>query len=59
MRWIDVKGNPLNPELKKIAGDCLNSKECEAAARNIIAYLKQVQATMERQRQKKLKEERG
>ena len=59
LKWLDVKGNPLRSDFKKAAGDCLNFKECEAAARNIIVFLKQLQSAMERQRQKKLKEERG
>lgn len=58
LRWLDVKSNPLKPQLQKVAGDCLNKKECEAAARNVIAHLKHVESNMQKEKQKKLKEER-
>ncbi|KAG7155044.1 leucine-rich repeat-containing protein 59-like [Homarus americanus] len=58
LKWLDLKGNPLNPSLRKIAGDCLNQKECEAAARNIIAHLKKLQNQMENEKQEKLKKEK-
>ncbi|KAK8736201.1 hypothetical protein OTU49_004866 [Cherax quadricarinatus] len=58
LKWLDLKGNPLNPSLRKIAGDCLNQKECEAAARNIIAHLKKLQTQMETEKQEKLKKEK-
>lgn len=58
LKWLDLKGNPLNPTLRKIAGDCLNQKECEAAARNVIAHLKKLQTQMETERQEKLQKEK-
>ncbi|XP_042859302.1 leucine-rich repeat-containing protein 59-like [Penaeus japonicus] len=57
LKWLDLKGNNLNPALRKAAGDCLNKKECEAAARNVIAHLKQRQAQMENERLQRLKRE--
>ncbi|XP_076042635.1 uncharacterized protein LOC143026325 [Oratosquilla oratoria] len=58
LRWLDVKNNPLNPKLKSVLGDCLNQKECEIAAKNLIVHLKKVESELEREKQKKLKEER-
>ncbi|XP_063590112.1 leucine-rich repeat-containing protein 59-like [Penaeus indicus] len=57
LKWLDLKGNNLNPTLRKVAGDCLNKKECEAAARNVIAHLKQRQVQMENERLQRLKRE--
>ncbi|KAK4302598.1 hypothetical protein Pmani_025321 [Petrolisthes manimaculis] len=58
LKWLDLKGNPLNETLKKVAGDCLNRKECEAAARNVIAHLKNLQAQIEMEKEEKMKQER-
>merc|ERR1711874_540738 len=58
LRWLDVKSNPLRPQLQKIAGDCLNKKECESAAKNVITYLKQIEGNLQKEKQKRLKEER-
>lgn len=58
LKWLDLKGNPLNPSLRKVAGDCLNQKECEAAARNVIAHLKKLQLQMEAEKQEQLKKEK-
>lgn len=58
LRWLDVKSNPLKPQLQKIAGDCLNKKECESAAKNVISYLKQIEGNLQKEKQKRLKEER-
>ena len=35
LKWLDVKDNPLEGELKDVAGDCLDEKECNAAARQV------------------------
>lgn len=59
LKWLDLKGNPLNPTLKKVVGDCLNQKECEAAARKVIAHLKRLQAQVEMEREEKMRLERG
>lgn len=58
LRWLDLKGNPLNPGLKKAAGDCLNQKECELAARRVLAYLKRFHIQMENEKQERMKKEK-
>lgn len=59
LKWLDLKGNPLNPTLKKVVGDCLNQKECESAARKVIGHLKRLQAQVEMEREEKMRQERG
>ncbi|XP_068241751.1 leucine-rich repeat-containing protein 59-like [Palaemon carinicauda] len=58
LRWLDLKGNPLNSGLKKAAGDCLNQKECELAARRVLAYLKRFHIQMENEKLERLKKEK-
>lgn len=59
LKWLDLKDNPLKPALRKVAGDCLNHKECEAAARNVKEYLKKLQTEMENEKQEKLRKAKG
>jgi len=35
LRWLDLKDNPLVPELRQVAGDCLNEKECKKCATDV------------------------
>lgn len=58
LRWLDLKGNPLNSGLKKAAGDCLNKKECELAARRVLAYLKRFHIQMENEKLERVKKEK-
>ncbi|XP_066963952.1 leucine-rich repeat-containing protein 59-like [Macrobrachium rosenbergii] len=58
LRWLDLKGNPLNSGLKKAAGDCLNQKECELAARRVVAYLKRFHIQMENEKLERVKKEK-
>nr|BAE41014.1 unnamed protein product [Mus musculus] len=30
LKWLDLKDNPLDPVLAKVAGDCLDEKQCVA-----------------------------
>lgn len=32
LKWLDLKDNPLDPVLAKVAGDCLDEKQCKQAA---------------------------
>lgn len=58
LKWLDLKDNPLEPGLKKNAGDCLDEKQCLACAKRILLYMKELSSQMERKRQLKLKEQR-
>ena len=39
LRWLDVKENPLQPDLKKIVGDCLDDKQCKACAQKVRRFI--------------------
>ncbi len=56
---MDLKDNPLAPELKKAAGDCLDEAQCKKCAVNIIKFVKAQAADEERQRQAELRKNRG
>ncbi|XP_077984876.1 leucine-rich repeat-containing protein 59-like [Glandiceps talaboti] len=58
LKWLDLKDNPLNDQLKKIAGDCLDDKQCKECAKRVVSYMKAVQSEQERQKQQRLKVER-
>lgn len=48
LRFLDIKNNPLEAKLQAIVGDCLTKKECEAAAKKLIAHFtKQKQLAIE------------
>ena len=59
LQWLDLKNNPLNPELKKLAGDCLNEADCRKCATNIIKHCKLLASEEERQKQIELKKQKG
>lgn len=58
LKWLDLKDNPLEPPLKKNAGDCLDEKQCRICAERILLYMKEFSSQMERKRQKQLKAQR-
>lgn len=42
LKWLDLKDNPLDPVLAKVAGDCLDEKQCKQAAvkvRNLLLLI--------------------
>jgi hypothetical protein len=54
-----LKDNPtLNYQLKQVAGDCLDEKQCKKCAVNVVRYMKAVASDEERQRQVDLKKKR-
>ncbi|KFM63022.1 hypothetical protein X975_13772, partial [Stegodyphus mimosarum] len=58
LSWLDLKNNPLCDELKAIAGDCLDDRQCRVCATKVVAYMKAKNARFESQRQKQLQEEK-
>jgi len=58
LRWLDLKDNPLETRLKAVAGDCLDEKQCQACAKKVVAYMQSIDSNLEREKQKKLKEDR-
>ncbi|KAH3839570.1 hypothetical protein DPMN_113002 [Dreissena polymorpha] len=35
LKWLDLKDNPLVPELRKVAGDCLDEAQCKKCATDV------------------------
>lgn len=58
LKWLDLKDNPLQADLRKIAGDCLDENQCKKCATQVLKYLRDCNSELERLKQKKLKEER-
>ncbi|KAE8576806.1 hypothetical protein XENTR_v10004324 [Xenopus tropicalis] len=54
LKWLDLKDNPLKPALAKVAGDCLDEKQCKECAQGVLQYMKSVQSDHERELQRKL-----
>lgn len=61
LRFLDLKGNPLVPTVAKVAGPCLDTKQCQSCARDIVNFFvkleQQVNAELENRnktRQKQL-----
>ncbi|CRK86861.1 CLUMA_CG000687, isoform A [Clunio marinus] len=57
LRYLDMKGNPLQPALLKVVGPCLTSKDCLEAAKQVIPFMKVLEAEFLRDQKKKEEEE--
>ncbi|XP_060620730.2 leucine-rich repeat-containing protein 59 [Anolis sagrei] len=58
LKWLDLKDNPLDPMLAKVAGDCLDEKQCKQAAIRVLQHMRAIQSELDRERQQKLQAER-
>nr|KAG5688088.1 hypothetical protein BaRGS_002693 [Batillaria attramentaria] len=58
LKWLDLKDNPLEPLLKKNAGDCLDEKQCRACAERVLLYMKEYSEEMDKKRQKAQRQKR-
>uniref|UniRef100_A0A915IX55 C3H1-type domain-containing protein n=1 Tax=Romanomermis culicivorax TaxID=13658 RepID=A0A915IX55_ROMCU len=58
LKWLDLKDNPLNAELRNVAGDCSNENECRQAAVKVVQYMQKLQADADRERQKRVNQEK-
>lgn len=38
LRWLDLKDNPLEPDLARAAGDCLDEKQCKQCASRVRTW---------------------
>ena len=56
LRWLDLKNNPLVSALAEAAGDCLDQKGCQEAAKMVVIGMTVVHAKLEKKRLKKLEE---
>lgn len=51
MKWLDLKDNPLVPPIAEAAGPCLDNKQCQDCAKNIIVFYTQLQKQVEKERE--------
>ena len=48
LKWLDLKDNPLDPVLAKVAGDCLDEKQCKQCANKVSTKLPRVPSAIPR-----------
>ncbi|XP_043940928.1 leucine-rich repeat-containing protein 59 [Protopterus annectens] len=58
LKWLDLKDNPLDPYLAKVAGDCLDGKQCQLCATKVLKHMATIQFEQERETQRCLEAER-
>ncbi|XP_046440373.1 leucine-rich repeat-containing protein 59-like [Daphnia pulex] len=56
LKWLDLKNNPLVSTLAEAAGDCLDQKGCQEAAKKVVKLMTVVHAELEKKRLKELEE---
>jgi len=52
LRWLDLKNNPLVPTLAEAAGDCLDQKGCQDAAKKVVKLMTVVHTELQKKRNK-------
>lgn len=52
LKWLDMKGNPLEADLAKAAGECQDEKECKVAAVRVVRFMRDKAAEQHRVIQK-------
>ncbi|XP_034563950.1 leucine-rich repeat-containing protein 59 isoform X2 [Notolabrus celidotus] len=58
LKWCDLKDNPLEPDLAKAAGDCLDEKQCKQCAIKVLQHMRGIQDEVDRAREKRLLKEK-
>ncbi|KAL4648112.1 leucine-rich repeat-containing protein 59 [Arapaima gigas] len=58
LKWLDLKDNPLEPSLAKVAGDCLDEKQCKQCATRVLQHMRAVQEEVDKERERRLLKER-
>jgi len=59
VKWLDLKDNPLDAELRKAVGECGNEEQCKKCAVNVIKYVKYKSALEEHEKMIELKLKKG
>jgi len=49
LKFLDISDNPLDLEFQPVIGLCLDEKECQKAARGMVAYLKRKREQISRE----------
>lgn len=57
LRYLDLKGNPLQPALLKVVGPCLTTKDCLDAAKKIVPFMSDLEVEFRAEQMKKEEEE--
>lgn len=57
LRYLDLKGNPLQPALLKVVGPCLTTKDCLDAAKRIVPFMSDLEVEFRAEQKKKEEEE--
>uniref|UniRef100_A0A3B3BR40 Leucine rich repeat containing 59 n=1 Tax=Oryzias melastigma TaxID=30732 RepID=A0A3B3BR40_ORYME len=58
LKWLDLKDNPLEPNLAKVAGDCLDEKQCKQCASKVLQHMRAIQEEVDHAREKRLLREK-
>lgn len=56
LKWLDLKDNPLVPAVANISGPCLDSKQCQTCAKDVVKFFTQVQEQITSDLEKRQKE---
>jgi len=56
LRWLDLKNNPLVPTLAEAAGDCLDQKGCQDAAKKVVKLMTVVHMELQKKKNKEQEE---
>lgn len=55
LKFLDLKNNPLDARLAAVAGDCLDEKQCQQCAKQVVKFMGEIHDELEKQREKKSK----
>ncbi|XP_063044936.1 leucine-rich repeat-containing protein 59 [Engraulis encrasicolus] len=58
LRWLDLKDNPLEAPLAKVAGDCLDDKQCRQCANMVLQHMRVLQEEADKLTEKRLLRQR-
>lgn len=51
LKWLDLKDNPLMPKIAQIAGPCLDSKQCQSCAKDVVLFYTKLEEQIEQERE--------
>ena len=56
LKWLDLKDNPLMSLIKETAGQCLDSKQCQDCAKNIVRFYSDLELDVQLERENRQKQ---
>lgn len=51
LRWLDLKDNPLVPVLAEVVGPCLDTAQCQKAARAVVPFMQVMKEKVDAERE--------